>query len=162
MEVLQLAGTLPLALLSWNFLHTGGHRVRPTWGQTTMSQSTTSYPGVAMAPTRSRNNCTREHSPHQANAPASSTASAPENPSTDAQVKVSLHPITFLEGLRVQGIKGVQALPGVWSLLSTQDKQTLWRGAGGSKGCAPSPTSPDTDCSDSQRRPSHVQSRTQG
>lgn len=33
-EVLQLNGTLPLTLLSWSLLHTGGHRVGPTWGQT--------------------------------------------------------------------------------------------------------------------------------
>lgn len=55
----------------------------------------------------------------------SSTTSAPENPATGARVKVSLRPITFLEGLGVQRVKGVQALPGVWGLLSKEYKQTL-------------------------------------
>lgn len=47
-------------------------------------------------------------------------------------------PVTFPEGLRVQGVEGVQALPGVWGLLSTEHKQTQ-----GSGGRAPSPKSRD-------------------
>lgn len=38
MEVLQLGSALPLALLSWSFLHTGGHGVGPTWGHMGLSR----------------------------------------------------------------------------------------------------------------------------
>lgn len=38
---------------------------------------------------------------------------------------VPLTLLTFLEDLRVQGVKGVQALPGVWGRLSTKHKQKL-------------------------------------
>lgn len=128
-EVLQLGGTLPLALLSWNLLHAGGHGERPTWGHehslgpwgrlqhphapgaTAPGSTVPTRLLTGTEPTLTNYGCSRE-------------------PVHRRPREVSLYPITFLERLRVQGVKGVQALPGVWSLLSTEHKQTL-QGAGG-------------------------------
>lgn len=42
--------------------------------------------------------------------------------------KMPLILFTFLEKLGIQGVKRVQALPGVWALLSKKHKQKLRRG----------------------------------
>lgn len=113
-EVLQLGAALPLALLSRSLLHTGGHRVGPTWGHTdcvrtdpTGAQSPPSCPCV-------------QGTPHPPLGPQQS------QPRDQLQITL-LHPVTFLERPSVQGVEGVQALPGVWGLLSKEHRQTLGR-----------------------------------
>lgn len=61
-------------------------------------------------------------------------------------MEVSLHPVTFLEGLRVQRVEGVQALPGIWwGLLSRVQADT-----GGERDMHSPPKA--QQCSDSQGR----------
>lgn len=118
-EVLQLDSTLPLTLLSWRLLHAGGHRVGPTWGQT-------GSPGAQPQPRA-------ESVPTGPGAPTSTQARDPSPPPPVPRGHTLC--ITFPEGLRIRGVEGVQALPGVWGVLSTEHKQTQESG-----GRAPSPS----------------------
>lgn len=106
-EVLQLGGTLPFALLSWSLLHTGWHRIGFTWQQRGTASRVATGNGY------------RTH--------LQSITSLPQEPQA-GEGRAGQHnqvpPIllTFLEELRVQGVKRVQALPGVWGLLSRKQR----------------------------------------
>lgn len=118
-EVLQPGTALPLALLSWSLLHTGGHRVGPAWGHSGCAW--TDPMGAPSPPSRPW----AQGTPHP--------PLGPQQSQPRYQLKVTLHPVTFLERPGVQGVEGVQALPGVWGLLSKEHKQTL-----GKRGRTPS------------------------
>lgn len=119
-EVLQLVRTLPLSLLSRNLLHAGRHGVGSTWGVHGLSGGTTADPRedhnahTPQEPSQEGAEPPRAHPTHHL---------CPHEPSCRHWGELSPDPITFLEGLRVQGAEGVQALPGVWGLLSTENKQ---------------------------------------
>lgn len=102
-EILQLGSSLPLALLSWSLLHTRWHRIGFTWRQR----------GTASRVVKERDTePTSRALPHY-----------PRSPRQGNTSKVPSILFTFLEELRVQGVKRVQALPGVWGLLSRKQAE---------------------------------------